>query len=66
MFDNYHFQYEQGFLQEDAWQAFKVRIKTWLSSESNAEMYRLQANHYRQTFQNLCDELLDQITAEAR
>ena len=66
MFDNYHFQYEHGFLQEDAWQAFKVRIKTWLSNESNAEMYRLQANHYRQTFQNLCDELLDQITAEAR
>ncbi len=66
MFDNYHFQYERGFLQDDAWQAFKVRIKTWLSNESNAEMYRLQANHYRQPFQNLCDELLNQITAEAR
>ena len=65
MFDNYHFQYERGFLQEDAWQAFKVRIKLWLSNRLNAEMYRQQASQYRRSFQFLCDELLIQIADEA-
>lgn len=64
MFDNYHFQYEQGFLQEDAWQAFKVRIKVWLTNSLNAEMYRQQSAQYRQSFQDLCDELPDQISNE--
>ena len=66
MYDNYHFQYEQGFLQEDSWRAFRVRMKSWLSDALTAEMYRQQDDHYRQSFRNLCDNLLIEIPEKAK
>jgi hypothetical protein len=66
MFDNYHFQYQHGFLQEEAWQAFRARIKIWLSNKLNAEIYRQQKNQYRKSFQVVCDDLLNQNAKKSR
>jgi len=64
MFDNYHFQYEQGFLQQDAWRAFRARLKNILANDLNAELYRQQVETFRASFQEVCDELLNEIGAD--
>jgi hypothetical protein len=64
LFDSYHFQYEQGFMPEDAWQAFRTRLRIMLSNELNAEMYRQQSDQYRPSFQAICNELLSEIGSE--
>ena len=66
MFDNYHFQYERGFLTEEAWRAFRVRLKDVLSTDVTAAMYRQQATHWRQSFQDLCSQILAEIDTESK
>lgn len=61
MFDNYHFQYEQGFMQQDAWRAFRARLKNLLADDLNAELYRQQSETFRTSFQAVCAELLDEL-----
>ena len=64
MFDNYHFQYEQGFLTEDAWNAFRVRLKATVADKVTAEMFRQQADQWRKSFSDLCFQILDELEAE--
>ena len=59
MFDNYHFQYEQGFMHEDAWIAFHTRLRGMLADGLNAEFYRQQSDQYRQGFQEVCNDILE-------
>jgi len=65
MFDNYHFQYEQGFLSADAWQAFRVRLKALLSKPINAALYSQMETHFRTSFQEACSEILAELDAES-
>jgi len=63
-FDNYHFQYERGFLPEDAWLAFRVRLTGLLKNAFNTDIYRQQRTQYRESFRRVCDEILaDEIDA---
>ena len=64
MFDNYHFQYEQGFLTEDAWQAFRVRLKDVLSYDIDAAFYKQMQSHFRPSFQAVCAQVLAELEAE--
>jgi hypothetical protein len=64
MFDNLHFQFEHGFMLEDAWRAFRTRLKVLLTNELNAEMYRQQSDQYRGSFQLMCSEILSEIASE--
>jgi len=64
-FDNYHFQYEHGFLTEEAWQAFRVRLRGLLSTAVYAAFYNDERSDYRTSFQDLCDELLTELKAQA-
>ena len=64
MFDNYHFQYGQGFLTDDAWSAFRVRLKVTIADEITAEMFRQQADQWRKGFSDLCFVILDELNAE--
>ena len=63
-FDNYHFQYEQGFLTEEAWQAFRVRLKGLLSRELIAAFYVDERSDFRLSFQNVCDKILAELKNE--
>ena len=64
MFDNYHFQYEQGFLTEAAWNALRVRLKSTIADEVTAEMFRQQADQWRKGFSDLCYQLLSELQDE--
>jgi hypothetical protein len=64
MFDNYHFQYEQGFLMEDAWLGFRVRLKNILANDVSADFYELMRSHFRSSFQAECDQILREIAEE--
>jgi len=66
MFDNYHFQYEQGFLTEDAWLGFRVRLKTELANDIRAEFYEGMRGHFRSSFQAECDQIIKEIAEERR
>ncbi len=65
MFDNYHFQYEQGFLTDEAWQAYRVRLKAVLADKLTAGWYLDQNTRWRQTFREMCSELLAELEVEA-
>jgi hypothetical protein len=65
IFDNYHFQYERGFMSEDAWQAFRVRLKDVLSNDIDAALYKQMRLHFRPTFQIVCAQILAELEAES-
>ena len=66
MFDNYHFQYERGFLTEDAWMGFRARLKTVLANDIYAEFYEGMRGHFRSSFQAECDQIIKEIAEERR
>ena len=64
VFDNYHFQYERGFMTDDAWDPFRERLKGLLSASGIAAFYRAMRPGLRSSFRNVCDEILVEIGAE--
>jgi hypothetical protein len=64
MFDNYHFQYEQGFLFEDAWLGFRARLKSILANDISAEFYESMRSQFRSSFQAECDQILRELAEE--
>jgi len=64
MFDNYHFQYQSGFLSEEAWQAFRTRLKGVFANPVSAAFYNQQPTDFRESFQEVCAELLAELDAE--
>jgi hypothetical protein len=64
MYDNYHFQYEQGFLTESSWQAFRTRIKSMLSDDVFREFHESLRGSLRGTFEAECDRILEEIAEE--
>ncbi|MDX1378885.1 MAG: hypothetical protein R3307_08555 [Anaerolineales bacterium] len=65
MFDNNYFQYQSGIMSEDGWQAMRGRLKGGLRTDPffRAEM-SLRASRYRESFLDLCDQLLEEIELE--
>ena len=64
VFDNYHFQYEKGFMTDDAWHPFRQRLKGLLSRSENAAFYRPARLEFRSTFRTVCDEILVEIDTD--
>jgi len=64
MFDNYHFQYEQGFLTEDAWLGFRRRLKGLLSNDVYAALYEQMETQFRSSFREACSQILKEIDEE--
>ncbi len=63
MMDNCHFQYESGFMTEDAWLAMRRRLKESLSDEVFAAMYHADSWQFRTSFQEENSRLLAEIDA---
>ena len=61
VFDNYHFQYEQGFLTENAWLAFENRLRYVLMPRVHTAFWGWQAGYFRESFQAVCAELVKEI-----
>ena len=66
-FDNNYFQYQSGTMSDDGWQAMRGRLKRALRTSPflRAEMLT-RGERYRESFRNLCDELLAEIAMENR
>ena len=64
MFDNLHFQFQHGFITEEAWIPFRSQLKGVLSTSLWAELFRQNTTRWRESFRNLCFELLAEIEAE--
>ena len=63
MFDNPHFQFQQGFLTEEAWIPFRSQLKGALRNPLWAELFRDNTARWRESFRNLCSELLAELEA---
>jgi len=58
-FDNHYYQYQSGFMEEEAWQAYRRLLRFQLSipnSPVNVAMATF-GNNYRESFVLLCDQL---------
>ena len=63
MMDNCHFQYESGFMTEEAWLAMRRRLRNLLSDDVFAAMYRSESWHFRSSFQEESSQLLAELDA---
>ncbi len=63
MMDNCHFQYESGFMTEEAWLAMRRRLQNLLSDDVFAAMYRSESWHFRSSFQEESSQLLAELDA---
>jgi hypothetical protein len=64
-FDNYYFQYQQGFMEEESWVAFRYRLKKFLGVELSRSVYTDEPQRWREPFQRLCAELIAELEHEA-
>jgi hypothetical protein len=64
--DNYYFQFEQGFMQEEAWAAFRYRFKKAMKNEYIQATFLDDPQDWRKSFRELCFELLAEVEAESR
>lgn len=61
LYDNNHFQYEAGFLDEDSWTGNRKRMRTVVSSPVNRAFYKTQNQGYRDRFRLVVDEVISEI-----
>ncbi len=64
MLDNFHFQYRSGFMAEESWDAFRRQLRDELSDEATAAYYRDFGSSFRESFEELCDQILQDIASE--
>lgn len=62
--DAYYFQYQQGFMEEEAWVAFQYRFKDALRDDYVRTTYLRDPYEWRESFQELCDALIVELGAE--
>jgi hypothetical protein len=65
MLDNFHFQYSNGFMAEEAWGAFRRQLRDELSKDSTVAYYQNFSWKLRPSFEELCEEVLEEILAES-
>lgn len=65
VFDNYYFQYQHGFMEEEAWSAFRHRLERTLADELNAHLFRSDYEQWRASYRDLCIQILSELQAPA-
>lgn len=63
--DAYYFQYQQGFMEEEAWVAFRYRFKNTFRDYYVRTTYLNDPDMWRESFQELCDGLIVEVGFEA-
>lgn len=64
MLDNLHFQFQHGFITEEAWIPFRAQLKGALRNPLWAELFRDNTIKWRESYRNLCFELLAEIESD--
>jgi len=63
--DNNYFQYQSGFLSEDAWQAYKEELSVYLEYPFWLIVWNWTKHQYRVEFQNVVDKLISEKDSES-
>ncbi|NIW70291.1 hypothetical protein GWN15_15615 [candidate division KSB1 bacterium] len=63
-FDNIHFQYQSGFISDEAWQAFRHRLRTIFESPIARQIFESDLNWYRASYRELCEQLISEVESE--
>jgi hypothetical protein len=64
MLDNFHFQYRSGFMAEESWDAFLRQLRAELADDATAAYYRDYGTNSRESFEELCEQILKEIESE--
>lgn len=64
MIDNFHYQHASGFMEEESWDAFKRQLRKELGKESVAAYYNNFKFSMRASFEELCEEILQELRTE--
>ncbi len=60
MIDNFHYQYSNGFMEQESWDAFKQELRKQLVKKSVVAYYKHFALSPRGSFKELCDQILEE------
>ena len=63
MIDNFHYQYSNGFMEQESWDAFKRELRKQLEKASVVAYYKDYALSLRVSFEELCEEILREVGA---
>lgn len=66
--DNLYFQYQSGFLSDEAWLAFRNELRSTLMVEPPESffrgMYEFRPDHFRASFRDFLDKVIAEVDAE--
>jgi len=65
VFDNQHFQYESGFLTDDAWLGYRRGLKVLIMRPLYQYVLRQDSSTFRHAFQEFCESLIEEAQLEA-
>ena len=66
VYDNLHFQYQAGFLDQESWQARRKSLKaTFTFSQTTRDATKSGISNHRSSFIELCNELIAEIDRES-
>jgi hypothetical protein len=63
-YENVHYQYTHGFLDDEHWGKSRNAMKNFFRSEKNREQFRSKSRSWRESFRVLLEELIAEIDAE--
>lgn len=66
IYDNNHFQYSAGFLDEDSWLSFQARMKNVRANPVNRAMFKQMSSSFRAPFRLAVDNLIGEIESETK
>ena len=62
-YDNLHFQYQSGFISDESWRAFRVRLRQNLEWPITRAVFTEDKDIYRASFRELCEGLIAESEA---
>ncbi len=65
IYDNNHFQYSAGFLDEDSWLSFDQRMKNVLTNPVNRAMFKQMSLSFRAPFREIAENVIAEIESKS-
>ena len=63
--DNVHFQWESGFMNDDAWNAYRTQLKFMMTKPMGRFIIEYFGRNYRPSFREVCLDLIAENEAES-
>ena len=66
IYDNNHFQYSAGFLDEDSWLSFENRMRNVLTNPVHRATFKQMSSDFRAPFREIAEKVIAEIESESR